>query len=692
MPTVRFGSNSADTHQGTDDTGISESNQTENRGGFNTNEVTKYASGDHRHLLIRFPGLTNISPGVTVTAATLYLYKENVDSAQNMRFDRLLRPWIESEATWGIYSTGNNWGTGGAVGGADIAGVQSASGAVSSGGGAYVSFTGAQLALDAQNIINQAHSNEGWLGRRSDSPGNDAHFMNYRMSEHATDGTRPYLEITYTTGPTLTDVDTDEIVLSSQTNVVATGTAFGASQGAGSVTLRQGSVVVTQSIDSWAATSIQFDVVYDTGTQDLKNGAVTARVTDNAGAYAELPITMIPPNGNPYVNLTSVHPVVSERISTTPVDIVAGGQIEARGVGGGAAPTGLTLNTDGTFFFSTGTLVNFDARYWDPSDQTWGAWATIFVVEDSTPDSFGNFTSQTNVALSTIIQAVDVKTLTGINVPISVSIADGEFRINGGAWRTSPLSVSVGSTIEVRMTSAATPATVKTATLTYGSLSATFTTTTLAIDTTPDPFSFVDQSGVIPNTLITSAPVTITGINSPSPITVVGGEYSVNGGTFTSSPGNVVNGNSVRVRHTSSTSYSTAVNTILTVGGVSDTFTSTTVSEALTPNPFTFAALVDQALQAVVESELKTITGLTGMSSVAITGGAMSINGGQWTASVASVGNGDTIRLRHVTANAYNTRRRTTILIGSLSVNFDSTTRNRPAQGGLNLLDKFYGR
>ncbi|MGH8259864.1 MAG: hypothetical protein ACREUG_09255, partial [Steroidobacteraceae bacterium] len=58
-------------------------------------------------------------------------------------------------------------------------------------------------------------------------------------------------------------------------------------------------------------------------------------------------------------------------------DIVSGDQLEARGVGGGSAPTGLTLNNDATFTFASGdTPAAFDVRVWDSSDATWGAWAT----------------------------------------------------------------------------------------------------------------------------------------------------------------------------------------------------------------------------------------------------------------------------------------------------------------------------
>ncbi|MDP2323550.1 MAG: GlyGly-CTERM sorting domain-containing protein, partial [Gammaproteobacteria bacterium] len=96
-------------------------------------------------------------------------------------------------------------------------------------------------------------------------------------------------------------------------------------------------------------------------------------------------------------------------------------------------------------------------------------------------------------------------------------------------------------------------------------------------DLVPDPFFFPDQTGVALSAPMTSAPVTITGITGTTPITVIGGQYSVGcGAVFTSAPGTISNSQTVCVRQTSAATNSTATNTLLTVGGVSDTFTSTT--------------------------------------------------------------------------------------------------------------------
>lgn len=113
----------------------------------------------------------------------------------------------------------------------------------------------------------------------------------------------------------------------------------------------------------------------------------------------------------------------------------------------------------------------------------------------------------------------------------------------------------------------------------YGSYSAVVNATTPAIDTTPNAFSFTDQTGAGLSAVVTSAAVTVSGINSPATITIVGGTYDINGsGSFTSSPGAVSSGDTVRARVTCSASNLTSVNTTVTIGGVSDTFTATTLA------------------------------------------------------------------------------------------------------------------
>jgi hypothetical protein len=95
-------------------------------------------------------------------------------------------------------------------------------------------------------------------------------------------------------------------------------------------------------------------------------------------------------------------------------------------------------------------------------------------------------------------------------------------------------------------------------------------------DTTPNQFTFVDKTNVLRSALQTSNEITIAGIDTGVNVTVVGGTYSKNGGAFTSTAGTAVAGDRFRVQHTSSPYFEDTRSTTLTVGGVSDTFSSTT--------------------------------------------------------------------------------------------------------------------
>jgi len=271
-------------------------------------------------------------------------------------------------------------------------------------------------------------------------------------------------------GPTITDVDGDNTITATQTDVVTTGTGFDNA----TVTLRDGSVVESQSIDSQTATSIQFNV----SQGNIRYGVPTLRVTNADTQFSDQAITLTAPAGKSYVDLMSVNSTAAHRI-TAVADLAPGDQLEISNVVGGTIAD-VTVNDDATFDAAI-AVTAFDVRAHDGTE--WGAIGTQAVTGEGS-------------------------------------------------------------------------------------------------DTTPDQFTFTDQSGVALASTVTSAPVTITGITDPSPISVTGGEYDINGsGVFTSAAGDVNNNDTVRARHTSSASYSTGTNTVVTVGSVSDTFTSITITD-----------------------------------------------------------------------------------------------------------------
>ncbi|MBL8225036.1 MAG: hypothetical protein JNM50_06880 [Chromatiales bacterium] len=98
-------------------------------------------------------------------------------------------------------------------------------------------------------------------------------------------------------------------------------------------------------------------------------------------------------------------------------------------------------------------------------------------------------------------------------------------------------------------------------------------------DAVPDAFEFADVVGAAAGVEVTSAPVTVSGINVPAPVSVTGGSYSVGcEGAFTSADGTIESGQTVCVRLTSSEAAGGNAVATLAIGGVEGQFSVTTMN------------------------------------------------------------------------------------------------------------------
>lgn len=92
-------------------------------------------------------------------------------------------------------------------------------------------------------------------------------------------------------------------------------------------------------------------------------------------------------------------------------------------------------------------------------------------------------------------------------------------------------------------------------------------------DTTPTAYSFTSiPAGARPSTLYTSNQIQLVGFTAPASISVVGGQYQINGGAFTSAAGTVQPYDTVAVQQTTSASRGTQTDCTLTAGGVSSDY------------------------------------------------------------------------------------------------------------------------
>ncbi|MBX3706613.1 MAG: hypothetical protein KF911_08240 [Pseudomonadales bacterium] len=200
------------------------------------------------------------------------------------------------------------------------------------------------------------------------------------------------------------------------------------------------------------------------------------------------------------------------------------------------------------------------------------------------------------------------------------------------------------------------------------------------VDTDPDPFSFAPLVDQPLGALVASDVITITGINAPAPVSVTGGQYSIDGGPFTGAAGTVAHGQQIVVRQTTANASSTTTNAVLEVGTTLGTFSVTTGD--IDPQPFTFAPLVEQSRNTAVQSNAISVLGISIPAPISITGGQYSINGGPFTGAVGTVTQGQQVVVRLTTANSASTARTATLTIGGVSGAFTATTRENTGGGG----------
>ena len=185
------------------------------------------------------------------------------------------------------------------------------------------------------------------------------------------------------------------------------------------------------------------------------------------------------------------------------------------------------------------------------------------------------FENQNGVKPTTVVESNSIQ-ISGLTKPAALTISGGEYRLNGSAYTKAKGTVKDGDTVQVRHTASSASNTTVTTTLKAGTNTYTFKSTTLVMDSTPDPISFVPQTGVSLSSLVESAVVTVSGINTTLALSITGGEYRINGGVYTKAKGTLQNGDTLQVRHTAATSSRKSITTTLKLGSTSVSFKSTT--------------------------------------------------------------------------------------------------------------------
>lgn len=203
----------------------------------------------------------------------------------------------------------------------------------------------------------------------------------------------------------------------------------------------------------------------------------------------------------------------------------------------------------------------------------------VILAGDKDVNGF-SFIDVNNAEINTLYSSNTIL-VDGNNVPVQAAVSGGEMSINGGSWVTAPAMVNAGDIIQVRRTSSPSYSTLVQVTLTVSNQSDTFDIMTRDPDPdpNPDPFYFTEVENANLSTLYESNEVTIAGTNVPSTLSISGGEYSKNGGSYTSAPGTINSGDTLKLRVQSSPDYLTQVTVTVTVQSYSTGFIVTTKEE-----------------------------------------------------------------------------------------------------------------
>jgi hypothetical protein len=290
--------------------------------------------------------------------------------------------------------------------------------------------------------------------------------------------------------------------------------------------------------------------------------------------------------------------------------------------------------------------------------------------DSATPDAF-TFPTLAGVGAGSVVTSRAIRVY-GYTTGIPISVGNGSYSLDGGPFASSDGTLLPGQTVQVRHTAALAAGASTRTLLTVGGVSGTFDSITQSGSTvTPVVFAFPSKSPAPMGVWTTSNAISVQGTNAPAPISVTGGEYSVDGGAFTSTPGSVYSGQSVIVAQTTAADPGVQTDTTLDIGGRTATFTTVTDPPSSVPHAFEFAAMAPPFYYANpadtdVGSMPAMIFGLIGTAPITVVGGQYRINGSPWTSAPGLVNNFDNIAAQVHTGAAGSTTS-ATVTVGGVS-------------------------
>jgi hypothetical protein len=292
---------------------------------------------------------------------------------------------------------------------------------------------------------------------------------------------------------------------------------------------------------------------------------------------------------------------------------------------------------------------------------------------DITPDAI-IFTSQDGVSLNAVVTSESV-VVQGIDTSTTIDVINGFYSVDGEPFTNAAGSIANGQSLRLQLTSAPAPNTLREVEVIVGGERAIFQVTTELPDITPDNFDFFNVVEAGLDIDVVSNELVIPGINTNTPISIDGGEYSTDGGvTYSSAAGNVSETDTIRLRVRTAEEPETTTSATVTIGGVDDVFSVTTEAVDISPEPFFFVDEVDVPLNTERLSPVVTVVGINTGAVLSVSGGEYAIAGGSFTSDTSVIESGQTVQVRQRSAGVNDSTTFTTLTVGDYSATYSLRT------------------
>lgn len=208
-------------------------------------------------------------------------------------------------------------------------------------------------------------------------------------------------------------------------------------------------------------------------------------------------------------------------------------------------------------------------------------------------------------------------------------------------------------------------------------------------DIVPDSFSFTDITGATTDTLVTGSTL-ISWLTYQSLATVSGGLLSINTGDMLTTTGTISNGDTLVVYLSSSQYLSDTTSLLVTIGGVTWSFSVSTEGEDLIPDSFTFASHTGAPLQTSVNSAPLVIVWFNTGVDIGVINGLYSINSWNFTANSNLLYPWDSVVVAVTSATDFGLYTTGLLIVGGITGSFVIITENEdtsPASFAFNALN-----